>query len=64
MLPAIAMLAVFLLLGIPACIVGITWSALRGNFRLMYAWGMGIMPLRSQAPWSTQTCRTRTTPAP
>ena len=49
MLSAIAMLTVFLVLGIPACIVGITWSALRGNFRLMYAWGMGIMRLGVRA---------------
>ena len=39
------MLAVFLLLGVPAAIVGIPWSALSGDFRTMYRWGMGIMAL-------------------
>jgi len=39
------MLFVFLVLGVPAALVGIPWSALRGNFRTMYRWGMGIIRL-------------------
>ena len=37
------MLFVFVLLGVPAALVGIPWSALRGDFSTMYAWGMGTM---------------------
>jgi 1-acyl-sn-glycerol-3-phosphate acyltransferase len=43
------MLFVFVLLGVPAAVVGIAWSALRRNFRLMYGWGMGIMRLGVRA---------------
>jgi 1-acyl-sn-glycerol-3-phosphate acyltransferase len=43
------MLFVFMLLGVPAAVVGIAWSALRRNFRLMYGWGMGIMRLGVRA---------------
>ncbi len=39
------MLFVFVLLGAPAALVGIPWSALRGDFSLMYSWGMGIIRL-------------------
>jgi len=39
------MLFVFVVLGIPGALVGIPWSALRGNFRTMYGWGMGIIRL-------------------
>ncbi len=39
------MLFVFVLLGAPAALVGIPWSALRGNFRRMYSWGMGTIRL-------------------
>ncbi|QMV20165.1 1-acylglycerol-3-phosphate O-acyltransferase [Granulicella sp. 5B5] len=39
------MLFVFVLLGAPAALVGIPWSALRGNFRTMYRWGMGVIRL-------------------
>ena len=39
---AFKILAVFTVLGIPATLVGITWSALRRNFRTMYRWGMWI----------------------
>jgi 1-acyl-sn-glycerol-3-phosphate acyltransferase len=37
------MLFVFLVLGVPASLVGIPWSALRRNFATMYKWGMGSM---------------------
>ena len=43
------MLVVFVLLGVPAALVGITWSAVRGNFETMYAWGMGIIRLGVRA---------------
>jgi 1-acyl-sn-glycerol-3-phosphate acyltransferase len=45
MFPALRMLFVFVLLGAPAALVGIPWSALRGNFRRMYSWGMGTIRL-------------------
>ncbi len=35
----------FLGLGVPAALVGIPWSALRGNFERMYGWGMGTIRL-------------------
>ncbi len=37
------MLFVFLVLGVPAALVGIPWSALRGDFSTMYRWGMGTL---------------------
>ena len=43
------MFFVFVLLGVPASIVGITWSALRKDFRPMYRWGMGIIRLGVRA---------------
>lgn len=46
---SVRMLAVFLLLGVPAALVGIPWSALRGNFRTMYGWGMGVVRLGVRA---------------
>ena len=39
------MLFVFVVLGVPAALVGIPWSALRGNFRTMYRMGMGSIRL-------------------
>ena len=43
------MLFVWVLLGVPAALVGIPWSALRGNVRLMYGWAMGIVRLGLRA---------------
>ncbi len=43
------LLAVYLLLGIPAALVGIPWSALRGDFSTMYRWGMGVVRLGVRA---------------
>lgn len=43
MFAALRMLFVFVLLGAPAALVGIPWSALRGDFSTMYAWGMGTI---------------------
>jgi 1-acyl-sn-glycerol-3-phosphate acyltransferase len=42
---ALRMAFVFVVLGTPAGLVGIPWSALRGDFRTMYGWGMGIVRL-------------------
>ncbi len=43
------MLVVFVGLGVPSALVGIPWSALRGNFRLMYKLGMGTLRLGVRA---------------
>jgi 1-acyl-sn-glycerol-3-phosphate acyltransferase len=45
MFAAFRMLVVFVGLGVPAALVGIPWSALRGNFERMYRWGMGVIRL-------------------
>ena len=49
MFAALKMLFVFVVLGAPAALVGIPLSVLRGNFRTMYAWGMGIIRLGLRA---------------
>ena len=49
MAASLRMLAVLLLLGTPAALVGIPWSALRRNFRTMYRFGMGVMRLGVRA---------------
>ena len=46
---SVRLLAVYLLLGIPASIVGITWSAIRRDFSTMYGWGMAIVRLGVKA---------------
>src|SRR5579875_1158242 len=43
------LLSVYVLLGIPASLVGIPWSALPGSFRTMCGWGMGITRLGVRA---------------
>lgn len=43
------MLFVFILLGAPAALIGIPWSALRGDFSTMYRWGMAIIRLGVRA---------------
>jgi 1-acyl-sn-glycerol-3-phosphate acyltransferase len=45
----IRLFAVYLLLGVPAALVGIPWSALRRDFRTMYGWGMGVTRLGVRA---------------
>ena len=45
MFATLRLLLVYLVLGVPAGLVGISWSALRKNFDTMYRWGMGIMGL-------------------
>jgi 1-acyl-sn-glycerol-3-phosphate acyltransferase len=45
MFAALKMLFVFVLLGAPAALMGIPWSALRGDFSTMYGWGMAVIRL-------------------
>jgi 1-acyl-sn-glycerol-3-phosphate acyltransferase len=49
MFAALRMLFVFVVLGLPAAVVGIPWSALRGDFGTMYRWGMGVLRLGVRA---------------
>jgi 1-acyl-sn-glycerol-3-phosphate acyltransferase len=49
MFAALKMLFVFLVFGVPAALIGIPWSALRGNFRTMYGFGMGTLRLGVRA---------------
>lgn len=49
MFPALRMLIVYLVLGVPAALIGIPWSALRKNFRTMYGWGMKIAAIGVRA---------------
>jgi 1-acyl-sn-glycerol-3-phosphate acyltransferase len=43
MFPALRMLFVFILFGLPAALIGIPYSLLRGNIRTMYGWAMFAM---------------------
>ncbi len=43
------MLAVYLIVGVPAGLVGIPWSILRKSFNTMYGWGMNIVALGAKA---------------
>jgi 1-acyl-sn-glycerol-3-phosphate acyltransferase len=49
MFAALKMVFVFVALGVPAALVGIPWSALRGDFSTMYRWGMGTIRLGLRA---------------
>lgn len=49
MFAALRMLFVYVVLGVPAALIGIPWTALRGDFTMMYGWGMGIMALGVRA---------------
>jgi 1-acyl-sn-glycerol-3-phosphate acyltransferase len=49
MFSALRMLFVFTLFGMPAAIVGIPYSLLRGNIRTMYGWAMFTMRLGIRA---------------
>lgn len=49
MFPALVMVAVFILLGAPAALVGIPWSALTGDFSGMYHAGMNTIRLGLRA---------------
>jgi 1-acyl-sn-glycerol-3-phosphate acyltransferase len=43
MFPALRMLFAFILFGLPAALVGIPYSLIRGNIRTMYRWAMFTM---------------------
>jgi 1-acyl-sn-glycerol-3-phosphate acyltransferase len=49
MFATLRLLAVYVLLGVPAGLVGIPWSALRKSFVTMYGWGMKITALGVKA---------------
>jgi 1-acyl-sn-glycerol-3-phosphate acyltransferase len=49
MFAALRMVFVFIVLGVPAALIGIPWSALRGNFRTMYRWGITVIRLGVRA---------------
>ena len=49
MFAVLRMLIVYLVLGVPAALIGIPWSALRKDFRTMYSWGMKITALGVKA---------------
>jgi len=49
MFAALRMLFVFVLLGVPAALVGIPLSAVTGDFSTMYRWGMAIIRLGVKA---------------
>lgn len=46
---SIKLTAVLLLLGVPAALIGIPWSALHGNVKTMYRWAMAIIRLGLRA---------------
>lgn len=46
---SVRLLFVFLVLGIPASLIGIPWSALRRDFSTMYRWAMGTIRLGLRA---------------
>jgi len=49
MFASLRMVFVFVVLGAPAALIGIPWSALRRDFRTMYRWGMGVIRLGVRA---------------
>jgi len=49
MLASLRLLAVYLVLGLPAALIGLPWSALRRDFSMMYGWGMRICALGVRA---------------
>jgi 1-acyl-sn-glycerol-3-phosphate acyltransferase len=49
MFASLRLLAVYVLLGLPAALVGLPWSLLRKNFETMYGWGMKITALGVRA---------------
>lgn len=61
MLRALVLLAVFLVLGIPAAVLGIPWTLLTGDISLAYRWAMAIMRaglraagIRVEAEWQAK----------
>ncbi len=60
MLPALTLLFVYNLLGIPAALIGLPWTVISGDIRMVYRWTMWIMHaglraagIRIQAEWRT-----------
>jgi 1-acyl-sn-glycerol-3-phosphate acyltransferase len=49
MFPALRMLFVYVVIGVPAALIGIPWAALRRDFGTMYRWGMRICALGVKA---------------
>src|SRR5579875_833169 len=49
MFASLCLLAVYILLGLPASFIGIPWSLFRRDFRTMYGWGMRIVALGVRA---------------
>jgi 1-acyl-sn-glycerol-3-phosphate acyltransferase len=49
MLPALAILLVYLVLGTPAAIIAIPWTLITGSFSLLFRWGMRIARLGTRA---------------
>jgi 1-acyl-sn-glycerol-3-phosphate acyltransferase len=49
MFAGLRLLFVYIVLGVPAALVGILWSVVRRDFGMMYRWGMGIMGLGPKA---------------
>ncbi len=43
MLPALTLLLVYVVLGIPAAVIGIPWTLITGDIRLVYRWAMWIL---------------------
>lgn len=46
---ALKLFVVYLVLGVPAALVGIPWSAFQGNVRAMYGWAMRVVQLGVRA---------------
>ena len=49
MFASLRLLFIFVVLGVPAALIGIPWSAIRGDFSTMYRWGMAIIRLGVRA---------------
>ena len=43
MLPALTLLFVYTVLGIPAAVIGMPWTLVSGDIRMVYRWAMWIM---------------------
>jgi 1-acyl-sn-glycerol-3-phosphate acyltransferase len=43
MLPALTLLFVYIVLGIPAALIGVPWTLITGDIRMVYRWAMWIM---------------------
>jgi 1-acyl-sn-glycerol-3-phosphate acyltransferase len=60
MLPALILLFVYNVLGVPAALIGLPWTIISGDIRMVYRWAMWIMHaglraagIRIQAEWRT-----------